>query len=59
MNKNYIVYIIKFITIYNALKNGWKIKKINNNKYIFSKKIVNLHMNDLKNFNHIRNIKLK
>tara|TARA_A100000164_G_C21796355_1_gene718371 strand:+ start:170 stop:331 length:162 start_codon:yes stop_codon:yes gene_type:complete len=47
MEKNNIIYILKFIIIYNALNDGWKIKKINNNKYIFSKKIVDIVNNDL------------
>lgn len=50
MEKNNIIYILKFIIIYNALNEGWKIKKINNNKYIFSKKIVDITYNDLESF---------
>ena len=53
MDKNSIVYIIKFVTIYNAIKDGWKIKKINNKKYIFSKKLIDIKKND---FNYIKNI---
>jgi len=53
MEKNDIVYFIIFITIYDAIKNGWKIKKISNNKYIFSKKIIDIKKNDL---NYIRNL---
>ena len=33
MNKDILLYIIQIISIYNAIKLGWNIKKIGKNKY--------------------------
>ena len=40
-DKHIIVYILQIITIYNAIKYGWKIRKIGYKTYELSKKIYN------------------
>jgi hypothetical protein len=38
-NRNTIIYVLQVIAVYNALSQGWKIKKIGNQKYKFTKSI--------------------
>jgi hypothetical protein len=45
-NKKIIIQVIQLATIYNAIKKGWRIKKLNYNTYELTKKI-----DDIGNFN--------
>ena len=38
-NSNIIKHLVEFVTICNAIKNGWKVKKIGSRKYELTKKI--------------------
>jgi hypothetical protein len=50
MHKSVIIYILQIATIYNAISDGWHIRRINNKSFEFSKKISNCNEFDLNCF---------
>jgi len=50
MNKEYLLRIIQFVTLYNAIILGWDIKQIGDNQFELSKKIRNYNDFDFSNF---------
>lgn len=38
-NREILIYILQILAIYNAIILGWDVKKLDNNKYEFSKKM--------------------
>ena len=49
-NKLLIICILQIATIYNAIANGWKVKKIGKKKYELSKHISQFKEDELKSF---------
>jgi hypothetical protein len=41
-----LLIIIQIISIYNAISMGWKVKKIDTNKYELSKQIPDINLSD-------------
>ena len=41
-----LTHILQIITVFNAIVMGWNVKKIGNNKYLFSKKISEIKESD-------------
>ena len=50
MKKTILIKILQIILIYNFLKNKWTVKKISNNKFLFTKKKIIMRLMKLIKF---------